>query len=84
MKDAQGSFSRRDWLAAAGIAAGALAGGAAEAAPQAAAARTAPASPVSVAKVPNYDEDLVAQFQKMFDQIGGLGSRCRARPWPSR
>jgi uncharacterized protein (DUF362 family) len=79
MKDAQGSFSRRDWLAAAGIAAGALAGEAAQAAPQAAAARPAPASPVSVAKVPNYDEDLVAQFQKMFDQIGGLGSQVQGK-----
>jgi len=79
MKDAQGSFSRRDWLAAAGIAAGALACGAAEAAPQAAAARPAPASPVSVGKVPNYDEDLVAQFQKMFDQIGGLGSQVQGK-----
>src|SRR5271166_581176 len=79
MKDAQGSFSRRDWLAAAGIAAGALAGGAAQAAPQAAAARPSPASPVSVAKVPNYDWDLVAQFQKMFDQIGGLGSQVQGK-----
>jgi len=68
MKDAYG-FSRRDWLATAGIAAGALAAKRSQAAPQAAAA------PVSVAKVPSYDEDLVAQFQKMFDQIGGIGSQ---------
>ena len=68
MKDAQGNISRRDWLAASGLAAGALA-----------AAGTAPAAPVSVAKVRSYDEDLVAQFQKMFDQIGGIGSQVQGK-----
>lgn len=35
-------------------------------------ADTAPAAPVSIARCPSYDEDLVAVMGKMFDQIGGL------------
>ena len=69
MKDSN-DFSRRDWLAAAGLAAGALAAKPAHAEPAA-----PPSAPVSVAKVPDYDGDLAAQFQKMFDQIGGLSSQ---------
>src|SRR5205085_8614207 len=58
-------------------AAGAYAAGPAQAAPQS--ARTAPASAVSVAKVRGYDEDLVAHFRTMFDQIGGIGSQVRGK-----
>jgi uncharacterized protein (DUF362 family) len=79
MKDTHGSFSRRDWLAAAGLAASALAAKPAKAAPQDAAARRAPASPVALRKVASYDEDLVAQFQKMFDQIGGIGGQVQGK-----
>ena len=78
MKNGDGSFTRRDWLAASGLAAGVLASRA-QAGPQAAPARTAPSAPVSVAKVRSYDEDLVAQFQKMFDQIGGLGGQVQGK-----
>jgi uncharacterized protein (DUF362 family) len=77
MKNKDG-FSRRDWLAACGAAAGALA------APRAASSQTAPgqaapALPVAVAKVRGYDEDLVAQFATMFDQIGGIGGQVRGK-----
>lgn len=71
MRETHGSLSRRDWLAVSGLAAGA------RAAPPA--PRTGPAAPVSVAKVRGYDEDLVAQFQSMFDQIGGIGSQVRGK-----
>ena len=77
MKDANRSCTRRDWFTLSGLAAGALAAGPAQAAPQA--ARTAPAGPVSVAKVRSYDEDLVAQFRTMFDQIGGIGTQVRGK-----
>ncbi|MBI4908732.1 MAG: DUF362 domain-containing protein [Acidobacteria bacterium] len=43
------------------------------AAPAAFAAKTPPTAPVALAKVPNYNEDLVAVLTKMFDQIGGAG-----------
>ena len=80
MKNAHGGFSRRDWLAGCSLAAGALAAPRAQAAPQApAAGAAAPALPVSVAKVASYDEDLVAQFQKMFDQIGGISSQVAGK-----
>src|ERR1035437_36347 len=80
MKNAHGSFSRRDWLAGCGLAAGALVAPRAPAAPpRSAAGAAAPALPVSVAKVASYDEDLVAQFQKMFDQIGGIGSQVQGK-----
>jgi uncharacterized protein (DUF362 family) len=71
MSETHGSLSRRDWLAVSGLAAGAVA------APPA--PRPGPAAPVSVAKVRGYDEDLVAQFQSMFDQIGGLGGQVRGK-----
>ncbi len=76
MTDAHGEISRRDWMAVSGLAAGILAAQRAQAAPP---ARTAPAAPVSVAKVRTYDEDLAAQFQKMFDQIGGIGGRVQGK-----
>jgi uncharacterized protein (DUF362 family) len=37
------------------------------------AAKTPPTAPVSIAKVPDYNEDLVAVISTMFDQIGGAG-----------
>jgi uncharacterized protein (DUF362 family) len=78
MKDAHGSFTRRDWLVASGLAASALSAAPAQAAPQAP-ARSAPAAPVVIAKVPSYDEDLVAQFRKMFDQVGGIQSQVQGK-----
>ncbi len=64
-------LSRRDLLACS------LATGAVAAAPQTPA--TPPSGPVSVAKVRTYDVDLVAQFEKMFDQIGGVGNQVRGK-----
>jgi uncharacterized protein (DUF362 family) len=36
-------------------------------------AKAAPTAPVSIARARSYDEDLVATFSTMFDQIGGAG-----------
>jgi uncharacterized protein (DUF362 family) len=77
MNDDNSSCTRRGWLALSGVAAGAYAAARAQASPQS--ARTAPASAVSIAKVRSYDEDLVAQFRTMFDQIGGIGSQVRGK-----
>jgi uncharacterized protein (DUF362 family) len=79
MKQSHGSFSRRDWLAVSGMAAGALAATRAQAAPQPSPAPATPAAPVSIAKVRSYDEDLVVQLQKMFDQVGGIGSQVQGK-----
>src|SRR5271169_3614613 len=79
MKDACGGFTRRDWFTFSGLAAGAMAAKRAESATQAPPASAAPAAPVSVAKVRTYSEDLVAHFQQMFDQIGGVGNRVRGK-----
>jgi uncharacterized protein (DUF362 family) len=73
MEDVRGTFSRRDLLAVSGLAAGALA------VKRASAGVVAPTSPVSVAKVVSYDLDLVAQFEQMFDQIGGIGQQVRGK-----
>ena len=73
MKDGNGYFTRRDWLAVSGLAAGALSATRAQAAPQ------APSAAVSIAKVRSYDEDLVAQFKTMFDQIGGIGRQVQGK-----
>ncbi len=67
------ALSRRDWLLA-GLSAAALSTTRATAAPA-----TAPALPVSIAKAPGYDADLVSQFETMFDQIGGIGSQVRGK-----
>jgi uncharacterized protein (DUF362 family) len=40
---------------------------------------TAPAEPVSVAKVRSYNEDLTAQFRKMFDQTGGIENEVKGK-----
>jgi len=76
MKDAKATFTRRGWLAACGAAA--YAGSAASADPQTPAA-SAPSAPVAIAKVASYDEDLVAQFRKLFDQIGGIQSQVQGK-----
>ena len=77
MEDNHRTFSRRDLLAVSGLSAGVLAA-------RPAAADVAPpssplVSPVSVAKVTGYDVDLVAQLNKMFDQIGGIGQLVRGK-----
>src|SRR6195256_2296792 len=41
------------------------------------AAKTAPTAPVSIAKVPTYNDDLVEPITRMFDQIGGAGKRVK-------
>jgi uncharacterized protein (DUF362 family) len=38
-----------------------------------------PVEPVAVAKVRSYDEDLTAQFRRMFDQIGGIGNQVKGK-----
>jgi uncharacterized protein (DUF362 family) len=55
-------FTRREWLAAAGIAG--ISGR----------ARAAPTSTVAVARCRSYDSGVLAAMQKMLDQIGGIGS----------
>ena len=74
-------MTRRDWLALSGLAVGAVAVRSTEARPNEAARAipVAPAKPVSVAKVRSYDEDLTAQFRKMFDQIGGIDNQVKGR-----
>ncbi len=76
MKNVYGQMTRRDWLAASGVAATALTATLSEASPQ---GMSVPAFPVAVAKVASYEEDLVAQFRKMFDQIGGLGAQVQGK-----
>jgi uncharacterized protein (DUF362 family) len=76
MGDARSTFSRRDLFAVTGLAASAFAARRAEAAGP---AIVVPTSPVSVAKVATYDQDLVAQFELMFDQIGGIGHLVRGK-----
>jgi len=77
MEDNHHTFSRRDLLAVSGLSAGVLAArpAAADVAPPA----SPLASPVSLAKVTGYDVDLVAQLNKMFDQIGGIGQLVRGK-----
>ena len=74
MDDARGSLSRRDWFTLSSLAAGALTIKGAKAD-----VVQPPMSPVSVAKVVAYDADLVAQFELMFDQIGGIGQLVRGK-----
>ena len=77
-------LTRRDWLVLSGLAAGAMAVRPSEAR-SAERARAipenpaAPAEPVSVAKVRNYNEDLTTQFRKMFDQIGGIENQVKGK-----
>jgi uncharacterized protein (DUF362 family) len=76
MNKAKGGVSRRDILAYSGLAVGALATRGRAASP---AIVTPPSTPVAVAKVPGYDQDLVAQFERMFDQLGGIGHLVRGK-----
>jgi Domain of unknown function (DUF362) len=71
------AVTRRDWLALSGLAVGAMA--VRSAADETRAVPAGPAEPVSVAKVRSYDEDLTAQFKKMFDQIGGIGNQIKGK-----
>ena len=73
MQEVRGNVSRRDVL---GLAAGA---GVAQRVRASAGAPAGPAAPVSVAKVAGYDEDLVAQVARMFDQIGGVGHLVKGK-----
>jgi uncharacterized protein (DUF362 family) len=76
MNKIQGCFSRRDILALSGLAAGALAvRGGYSSTPVIA----APSAPVSIAKVTGYDQDLVAHFTRMFDELGGIGHLVRGK-----
>ncbi|HEY2017204.1 MAG TPA: DUF362 domain-containing protein, partial [Bryobacteraceae bacterium] len=79
MKDARSSFTRRDWLVASALAAAELSVPAAQAAPQTPSAANAPTAPVAIAKVKSYDEDLVARFTEMFDQVGGLRTQVQGK-----
>jgi len=79
MKDAHVGFTRRDWFAVSGLAAGAMAATRVDAALQTTASVTAPAAPVTVAKVHSYNEDLVARFEQMFDEIGGVRSKVQGK-----
>ena len=80
-------MTRRNWLALSGLAAGALAVPPVKgsSAPKAAStapshpAASAPAEPVSVAKVHTYKEDLTTQLRTMFDQIGGIGDQVKGK-----
>ena len=74
MDETRGSFSRRDWFALSSLAAGALTIKGAKAD-----VVQPPTSPVSVAKIVNYDADLTSQIQLMFDQIGGIGQLVRGK-----
>ena len=76
MEEPRSSFSRRELLAVSGMAAGALAARRAQAD---VASPSALVTPVAVAKVTGYDADLVAEFTRMFDQIGGIGQLVRGK-----
>jgi uncharacterized protein (DUF362 family) len=76
MEDGRCNFSRRDWLAITGLATGALTARRAEADTPLV---SVPTAPVSVAKVASYNLDLVAQFEQMFDEIGGIGHLVRGK-----
>lgn len=43
------------------------------------AAPSAPATPVSIAKCPSYDDDVVGKLGTLFDQIGGIGGLVRGK-----
>lgn len=64
-KTASPSWTRRQWMAAsaAGLAI-----------PVVRATPAAPSSPVALARCPAYDNSVLANLRKMFDQIGGVGS----------
>jgi uncharacterized protein (DUF362 family) len=76
MKNAHTSLSRRNLLSLSGLAVGALV---IDRTGIAAPAPSIPTAPVSVAKVASYDLDLVAQFERMFDELGGIGHLVRGK-----
>lgn len=67
-------ITRRQWLAGSALTAGAIPLGRAESP-----ATSAPAAPVSIAKCPSYDQDLVAVLSTMFDQLGGVTGLVRGK-----
>jgi uncharacterized protein (DUF362 family) len=71
MSNKQFEITRRQLLANMGLAAGAISLGHPES--LWAVPLEAPTAPVSVAKCPSYDQDLVATLKTMMDQIGGIG-----------
>ena len=73
MERFRGAVSRRDILGLSGLALGSLA------VSRTGASASIPTAPVSVAKVASYDLDLVAQFERMFDELGGIGNRVRGK-----
>ncbi len=76
MRSVRGGISRREFLAYSSAAAGMLASGGAIASPRIVAAPTAP---VAVSRVSGYDQDLVAEFDRMFDLLGGIGHLVRGK-----
>jgi len=76
MEVSRNTLSRRNLLAVSGLAAGAWAARRADADVPPPSALVAP---VSVANHLTYDLDLVAQFERMFDQIGGIGQLVRGK-----
>ena len=76
MKNAHTSLSRRNLLSLSGLAVGAWV---IDRAGIAAPAPSIPTAPVSVAKVASYDLDLVAELERMFDEIGGIGHLVRGK-----
>jgi uncharacterized protein (DUF362 family) len=63
------SLTRRQMLAASGLAALSARG----------ASPAAPATPVALAKCPSYDQDLIPVLSTAFDQIGGIGKLVRGK-----
>src|SRR5215469_8383555 len=80
MKDANGSFTRRKWFAlcSSAIPAGLAGSARAQAGPQRP-GPDAPTAPVAIARARGYNEDLVATFRTMFDQIGGLQRQVQGK-----
>jgi hypothetical protein len=78
MENARVPFTRRDWLTATGLAAGAFSTAHAQTSASGPAG-AAPSGPVAIAKVASYDEDLVTQFRKMFDQVGGIQGQVQGK-----
>ena len=79
-------FSRREWLAGVGAAAGCLltrpALGFADAAvtsPVYGLAANAPTGRITIAKCKDYGPELVPTLEKMFDQLGGLGRLVKGK-----
>jgi uncharacterized protein (DUF362 family) len=77
MSSRQREITRRQLLAGAGLAAGAISLGGPDW--LRAAVVGAPAAPVSVAKCKSYGETLDAVLKTMFDQIGGIGGLVKGK-----